>query len=111
MGKRVHVSQVNYLSYLSGPLHVELQAELYTPILCTHPCFSQIHLCSKPTMRDICATALNGHENYAKNDLIFKQGTEAKRMLFLRLGSLAYRFVPAGRLRPKTLRLGAGSWC
>jgi len=110
--KRVHISKVAFLSFLSGPLNIELQTELFSPILMSHPCFSQIALTSKPVMREICTTAVEGGtQNYAKNDMLFQVGKEAKQLLFLTLGTLIYRFKPEESETTFQATVSTGSWC
>mmetsp|Transcript_140712 Transcript_140712/g.350820 ORF Transcript_140712/g.350820 Transcript_140712/m.350820 type:complete len:396 (+) Transcript_140712:3-1190(+) len=109
--KRVHVSTVHFLNLISGPLHIELHTELFAPTLCWHPCFSQIFKANVPMMREICTTAILSNQSYAKNDVIFHRGKEAKHTLFLTYGTLVYRFCPYAASDPHTTRLHEGNWC
>jgi len=108
--RRVHISKVHFLGLISGPLNIELHTELFAPTLCWHPCFSQILTMNKPMMREICTTAVLGTQNYAKNDMLFERGKEAKHMLFLTLGTLVYRFWPDDLAASRKVRMHEGSW-
>lgn len=107
--QRVHGSKVHFLTLLSGPLHIELQTELFEPVLSAHHCFKQISSVCKPVAREMCTTAVDTH-NFAKNDTLFTQGREAKQMMFLTLGSLGYRYHPRTDSPPKKVSLETGSW-
>mmetsp|Transcript_82531 Transcript_82531/g.266098 ORF Transcript_82531/g.266098 Transcript_82531/m.266098 type:complete len:928 (+) Transcript_82531:150-2933(+) len=108
--KHVHSSRVQFLSLLSGPLHIELQTELFEPNLSMYPCFQQLASISKPNMRELCATACS-NELYAKNDTVFHKEGEAKKMQFLIMGSLVYRYKSnVHHSKPKTVRVEQGQW-
>jgi len=106
---KVHPSRVQYLSFLSGPLHVELQSELREPQLFVHelfPLYKQASICA---FREVCTTALE-QGNFAKNDMLFRRTLEAKYMYFLHMGVLVYRTKFEIRRRNKN-KLEAGQWC
>lgn len=109
--KRVHISKVHFLSFLSGPLHIDLQTEIFAPTLSWHPCFDQLVASSKAVMREICTVAVTGSQEYAKGDKVFQRGKEATHMLFLTVGAMVYRFQPDGRSSPEKVRVNTGSWC
>lgn len=109
--KRVPTGKVEYLKFLSGPLNVELQSELYKPHVTQHHFFKAYSECSKPTMKQLCSKAMHT-ESHAKQDTLFFRCKEARFMHFLTKGSLAYRFRESHEsTQKKTIKLQSGEWC
>jgi len=85
-------ASVQLLNKLSGPLHLELQYELYQPILEMHPCFEVLSFRSPGIIRkvcDECITALN----LSKGDVLFEAGECASMMFFQKHGLAKYEHV------------------
>merc|ERR1712113_1059531 len=62
-------------------------------------------------MREICCNALQGSEHYAKNDVLFRTGREAVRVLCLTLGTLVYCVWPTGMKWARKVKIDEGTWC
>lgn len=110
---KLHASKVAYLSLLSGPLHSELQEEIFRPHLTQHPFFKQYTEMNKTAIQHICVTGVD-HGNFARNDTVFLRGAVAQRMHFLDTGSLVYQHrtkCPSSTTRKRIVRLESGQWC
>jgi len=105
--QKVHPSKVEFLTYLSGPLHIELQTELYQPTLNLHPSLLHVMDSNMSFCREICTTMLDDCR-YAKSDAVFLKGIEAKHLIFMTVGSLAYRRKDKDKKATK-IRLETGS--
>jgi len=106
---KVHHSRVLQLSYLSGPLHVELQRELREPQLFVHEFFPDYKRSSECAFRELCTMALE-QSLFAKTDMVFHNRTPAKFMYFVNMGTLVYRSLGSSHEEHKS-KLEAGSWC
>jgi len=78
--RKLGIHRVELLNYLSGPLHVELQRELYEPYLLQHPFFELYTARSPISMCRLCFSAVK-KSYYAKSDVILTFGSEADSML------------------------------
>merc|ERR1712045_933744 len=90
-GSSVPVEKVTLLSYLTSAMHVELQKELVAPWLSSHPFFYKYMKLSDAAVHALCTVALK-QLRYAKDDIIFQQGSEATHMYFAVSGLLRYKF-------------------
>uniref|UniRef100_A0A7S2QB16 Cyclic nucleotide-binding domain-containing protein n=1 Tax=Zooxanthella nutricula TaxID=1333877 RepID=A0A7S2QB16_9DINO len=86
---------------------MEVNLKLKKPVLSHYPLMAQISSLSATAMTQVCANAVT-RENFAKNDIVFSKGTEAKAMTFVTSGSLAYRFSAGGH--DERSLLTAGQW-
>lgn len=108
--QKVHFSRVQYLSFLSGPLHVELLSELREPQLCVHKMFPRYKDVSICAFRELCTTALE-QTNFARNDMVFRKGVQAKHMFFINSGALVYRHYCNHSREYLKSKLETGQWC
>jgi len=90
--KRSHASKVGYLSLLSGPLYVLLQAELLYPHLSLHAFFKRYHQTNPEAMNQICASGAK-LMSFSKEDIVFTVDSSAQNMFFLKEGLLQYRML------------------
>lgn len=112
--RKVHPSHVQYLTFLSGPLHVELLCELRGPQICSHRFLKEYKAVSKYAFRELCTSALE-QLSFARNDAVFVHSSEARFMYFISTGSTVYRQKltdPANKYMPlPRVKLEAGQWC
>mmetsp|Transcript_16451 Transcript_16451/g.47656 ORF Transcript_16451/g.47656 Transcript_16451/m.47656 type:complete len:820 (+) Transcript_16451:79-2538(+) len=88
--RRTEVGKVQLLQLLSGPLHLELQREVYTPFLEKHSYFEEYANESKAAMGHLCYKALCKVE-MSRGDALFHVAADAQQMFFLTSGTLFYR--------------------
>merc|ERR1712232_1239194 len=89
--KKVHPSKVHYLTFLSGPLNLELQRQVHEPLLLSYPAFYALKETCPAALRDICGQALS-EVTFGKGDHVFQRGPLATHMYFVSNGTLVYRF-------------------
>merc|ERR1712019_283985 len=70
----------------------------------------QLKLASPTVLEELCSTGLE-HKTFGKNDDVFRKRIEAKHVLFVALGSVAYSFTRKGREEKQFRRLMPGQWC
>mmetsp|Transcript_46367 Transcript_46367/g.100829 ORF Transcript_46367/g.100829 Transcript_46367/m.100829 type:complete len:664 (-) Transcript_46367:80-2071(-) len=93
---KVYPEKVELLAYLSGPMHVELRKELFSPYLGRHMFFSHYSTQSNAAMSQLCFSAVS-KQSLSKGDSVFSLGSTAQAMYFLVSGTLFYE-------RPKGIR-------
>eukprot|EP00929_Paragymnodinium_shiwhaense_P055186 TRINITY_DN27679_c0_g1_i1.p1 TRINITY_DN27679_c0_g1~~TRINITY_DN27679_c0_g1_i1.p1 ORF type:complete len:998 (+),score=148.04 TRINITY_DN27679_c0_g1_i1:95-3088(+) len=105
-------SKVFLLKYLSGPLNVELQTELFEPPLMVHPFFVECKHCSAATMRDICFTAL-GKLHLSRGDFLFNFGSTSHSMYIIQTGTLLYERPRRSKMKSirRFVTLREAQWC
>lgn len=104
-------SRVELLRMLSQPLHLELQREIFEPILLLNPYFLTYSHTSPSAMSQLCFLGVNKY-SISKGDNLFHIGAECKSMFILTVGSLFYRREKGikGVRRLSVLRAG-NSFC
>eukprot|EP00747_Dinoflagellata_sp_TGD_P224188 gnl/TRDRNA2_/TRDRNA2_96373_c0_seq1.p1 gnl/TRDRNA2_/TRDRNA2_96373_c0~~gnl/TRDRNA2_/TRDRNA2_96373_c0_seq1.p1 ORF type:complete len:436 (-),score=53.06 gnl/TRDRNA2_/TRDRNA2_96373_c0_seq1:34-1281(-) len=102
---------VALLALLSGPLHIELQKELWKPKLVLHPFFSRLDHKCQDIMRDVCCNCVT-QVLLSRGDVLFGRGKEATHMYFLWRGFMSYdsRDVSQGH-GTEVMTLQTGEWC
>jgi len=109
--KTLHPSKVQFLNLLSGPLHIELQTELYSPRLYMHPFFKAYGEACMSAVRELCFKALVDH-SFAKTDSIFHRAVEAHNMYFIARGCAVYYFISSKIPdKRKIVKLDKDQWC
>lgn len=87
--QRVEMQDVVLLNFLSRPLRMDLDFELYSPILSAHP-FLQLYCdVDHAAMRTICSTSLS-IANLSAGDVLFQPGEPCSHMYFVLEGALKY---------------------
>merc|ERR1712146_192269 len=109
---KVHASKVHYLNLLSGPLNIELQTEIWEPVLTAHPLYKRYTMTHRSMFGQVCSVAISTVD-VGKYDLIFKAGAEAGHMYFVNTGTVAYlRTLAATEKNPekRSTKLEPGEW-
>eukprot|EP00929_Paragymnodinium_shiwhaense_P046163 TRINITY_DN23505_c0_g2_i2.p1 TRINITY_DN23505_c0_g2~~TRINITY_DN23505_c0_g2_i2.p1 ORF type:complete len:790 (+),score=133.57 TRINITY_DN23505_c0_g2_i2:239-2608(+) len=83
------VDSVDLLQVVSEPLRVEVNFEMYCPVLRHHPFFELFLADSPHVLRKICHSAMSTLL-MATDDQIFAEGDTASQMYFVFWGSLVY---------------------
>jgi hypothetical protein len=96
------------LSMLSGPLHVELQAEVFKPYLKINPMFREYVSVCNAAFGQVCYSCITEH-NLGRYDNAFTKGQDANEMFLVRYGVLSYRMGTSTDARAMVVR--RGYWC
>merc|ERR1740121_2348423 len=70
--KSIPMPKVQLLSYLTSPLHLELQKELFSPWLRMHPFFFKYIASGSEAVREVCSLAMKQHA-FSIDDIVFKR--------------------------------------
>eukprot|EP00747_Dinoflagellata_sp_TGD_P054345 gnl/TRDRNA2_/TRDRNA2_148960_c0_seq1.p1 gnl/TRDRNA2_/TRDRNA2_148960_c0~~gnl/TRDRNA2_/TRDRNA2_148960_c0_seq1.p1 ORF type:complete len:631 (+),score=58.94 gnl/TRDRNA2_/TRDRNA2_148960_c0_seq1:246-1895(+) len=112
---RVKPAEVEYLNLISGPLGLELKAELQQPVLSVHPLFYQICTQFKDVLRELCSTSSALEKvMLSRKDTLFSSGREATMMYFVTQGSLGYSVIDrstGAATEGMPQEVEAGKWC
>mmetsp|Transcript_92954 Transcript_92954/g.240123 ORF Transcript_92954/g.240123 Transcript_92954/m.240123 type:complete len:784 (-) Transcript_92954:145-2496(-) len=109
--KTLHPSKVQFLTLLSGPLHIELQMELFSPRLTVHPFFKKYAEVCMSAIRELSVKAVC-NQHYAKTDTIYHRSVQAHNMYFIVEGSALYHFHSRKMEGVKrTVKLEKDQWC
>jgi len=103
---RVLEKDVPALQELPGTLIMQLRAEVFAPILSTHPFFRCILLSYPSTLKDICKTAMQQKLMLNKEE-VFYHDMEANTMVFVLGGCCEYVSSKSGC---GMLRFNEGQW-
>uniref|UniRef100_A0A7R9ZVQ3 Ion transport domain-containing protein n=1 Tax=Pyrodinium bahamense TaxID=73915 RepID=A0A7R9ZVQ3_9DINO len=95
----VQPGQIKVLEGLSESLRNELMHEMHSPHLLDHPFFLYLNNEMAVVMHRLCRVAL-GQQSYAEREVVFGAGDEAKKVYFVKGGSLDYKLMDRTVLRP-----------
>jgi len=87
--KKVQAKDVKFLAFLSTPLHMELNFEMYRHVIETHPLFQRLFRRCKSLVHKICANSVK-NMSLSRGDFVFHLGEHATCMIFVNTGGLLY---------------------
>jgi len=87
--RRIHEKDVAIMALLPSTLKGDLQEEVYSPILSTHPFFHQLLATCPAVIRRACQQAV-GEVSTGVGQELFNAGDEGSRMFFMLSGTLLY---------------------
>lgn len=87
--RRIEIADVSLLKLLSDPLRMDLDQEIYGPILGVHPFFQHYARVDAGAMRRLCHTSVS-RMHLSDGDKLFSSGEPCNTMYFLLEGRLAY---------------------
>lgn len=104
---RVHEHEIDVFKALPESLRLQLDWEVYVPILSAHPFFFMCAEHLEPFLLEVCHCALHEKSLMSSQEL-FNKDEEAKHMYFLIAGCLEYF---EGKSEYSTILLNKDEWC
>lgn len=95
----VQPCQIKVLEGLSESLQNELTHQMHSPHLLEHPFFRYLNDEMEVVMHRLCRLALR-QQSYATREYVFGAGDEAKKMYFVKSGTLDYTTMDRTTLKP-----------
>lgn len=105
MLQKVQRQDVALMNYLSRPLRLEVQAEIFHKKV-LHPFIQQLWMKRSTLIWDLFGEVIN-ESQLGRTDLLFQEGQVAREMYFVSQGSLAY--VAHGGNSSQNIEVG--DWC
>lgn len=106
----VEMEDVVLLDLLSKPLRMDLDKEIYGPVLSVHPFFEIFNTKDSAAMRKVCSTCINT-AHLSAGDSLFQTGEPCHHMFFVLEGTLKYHLADGQKTSGLSQSsMSAGKW-